>query len=173
MDKKLIIFLGVFLILILGFILFKWVFTSNKKKKEAPRVDFVFPNKIYADSIFTVEDKTAGVAKRQWDFGDGQLDNNNPATHVYVNPGIYTIKLTVSGDFGSASDSLTVDAIEAITKDTMTRVAIADTAKLVSPPVATRHDANKRATKGSRKPPSIGKPDYDVKKIPSGTIPSK
>lgn len=41
----------------------------------------------------------------QWDFGDGTTSNAQNPDHIYMNPGQYTVTLSVSGDTGS--DSIT------------------------------------------------------------------
>ena len=38
---------------------------------------------------------TMGGAKLHWDFGDGQTSDASPANHVYLRPGLYTVKLAV------------------------------------------------------------------------------
>jgi len=38
-----------------------------------------------------------------WDFGDGNISNNQSPTHTYESPGIYTVNLTVSNSYGTAS----------------------------------------------------------------------
>ncbi|MFP4017559.1 MAG: LamG-like jellyroll fold domain-containing protein, partial [Halanaerobiales bacterium] len=46
-----------------------------------------------------------------WDFGDGNISTESPS-HIYQNPGVYTVSLTVSDDEGrddSASISIRVD----------------------------------------------------------------
>ncbi|MCB0307660.1 MAG: PKD domain-containing protein, partial [Calditrichaeota bacterium] len=47
---------------------------------------------------------THPIASWQWDFGDGGTSNEENPTHVYTNPGTYTVKLTVSD--GTLSDSI-------------------------------------------------------------------
>ena len=47
---------------------------------------------------------THPIASWQWDFGDGGTSNEENPTHVYTNPGTYTVKLTVSD--GTLSNSI-------------------------------------------------------------------
>jgi PKD repeat protein len=42
-----------------------------------------------------------------WEFGDGQTSTQPNPTHVYANPGIYTVKLTVSNAIGSNTKTWT------------------------------------------------------------------
>lgn len=50
----------------------------------------------------TVQDTShqgaAAITNWQWNFGDGsgQVSNQNPGTHVYTNPGPYTVELTLT-----------------------------------------------------------------------------
>jgi PKD repeat protein len=46
-----------------------------------------------------------------WDFGDGTVVSNPaaPVTHQYTAPGVYTVKLTVSGQDGANTDTMTME----------------------------------------------------------------
>ncbi len=55
-----------------------------------------------------------GIAYYEWDFGDGTTETFLTATHVYNEPGTYTVTLTVKDRVGnSAKDTvlITVDDI--------------------------------------------------------------
>jgi gliding motility-associated-like protein len=43
---------------------------------------------------------TGSIASNQWDFGDNQYSSVSAPTHSYINPGNYTIILTVTADNG-------------------------------------------------------------------------
>ncbi|MFI5406699.1 MAG: PKD domain-containing protein, partial [Nitrososphaerales archaeon] len=45
-----------------------------------------------------------GVQTYFWDFGDGQTSTEKNPVHIYQNPGVYTVTLTVSGPAGSSSE---------------------------------------------------------------------
>jgi len=49
-----------------------------------------------------------------WDFGDGSMSSGTlTPTHIFTNPGLYTVTLTVSDDdTGVGSDTLLVDVIQ-------------------------------------------------------------
>ena len=46
---------------------------------------------------------TGDISRRQWDFGDGTGSTAEDPTHTYTSPGIYTVKLTVTGPLGESS----------------------------------------------------------------------
>jgi hypothetical protein len=46
---------------------------------------------------------SAGADFWDWDFGDGSVSTQRHPTHVYTEPGLYTVRLTVSGPGGSAA----------------------------------------------------------------------
>ena len=43
---------------------------------------------------------TGTIASNQWDFGDNQFSTVSAPSHNYINPGYYTIQLTVTADNG-------------------------------------------------------------------------
>ena len=48
------------------------------------------------------------AGKTLWDFDDGTGSSAAQPTHTYLEPGIYTVRLTVTGPGGSDSDTRTV-----------------------------------------------------------------
>lgn len=78
-----------------------------------PTADFVYSpgSPVTASPVqFTDKstDKDGHVVNRTWDFGDGNTTNETSPVHQYVNPGTYTVNLTVTDNNG-AIDSKTVD----------------------------------------------------------------
>ncbi len=50
-----------------------------------------------------------GIVSYHWEFGDGTTGTGSTTTHTYVNPGTYTVRLTVSDSAGnSAGDTITI-----------------------------------------------------------------
>jgi S1-C subfamily serine protease len=63
-------------------------------------------------SVQLTDQSTGDVTNRTWDFGDGGTYSGQTVVHVYPNPGIYTVKLTVSGPAGTGSSTQTIKVIE-------------------------------------------------------------
>ncbi|NWG17434.1 MAG: PKD domain-containing protein, partial [Chloroflexi bacterium] len=49
-----------------------------------------------------------------WDFGDGNTSNEISPSHIFANPGTYTVKLTVTGPGGSDEAEVTISATQPI-----------------------------------------------------------
>ncbi len=60
------------------------------------------------------DESTGGVSARQWNFGDGATSTAAVATHVFANPGQYTVTLSVSGAGGSSQTSRTISVFGAV-----------------------------------------------------------
>ncbi len=87
---------------------------SNSKRKDnyiqvttppAPVAEFVgMPTT--GDGPLTVQftDKSIGsIVGWLWDFGDGSKSNQQNPLHTYINPGTYTVSLTITGVNGSSN----------------------------------------------------------------------
>ncbi|TSA27920.1 MAG: PKD domain-containing protein [Bacteroidetes bacterium] len=48
---------------------------------------------------------TGTITSRYWEFGDGQTGTGANPTHLYTNPGSYSVKLTVTTSFGCTKDT--------------------------------------------------------------------
>ena len=74
----------------------------------APEADFsiFIENDTAADRTISFEDQTVGMVEtRLWDFGDGNTSNDVSGEHAYLEPGSYTLSLTVDGPGGSDSQT--------------------------------------------------------------------
>jgi len=50
---------------------------------------------------------TAAGARLHWDFGDGQVSDLSNPVHVYLHPGLYTVKLTARGGMNPVESTAT------------------------------------------------------------------
>ncbi|MBF9336594.1 PKD domain-containing protein [Microbacterium lacticum] len=57
-------------------------------------------------------DSDGTIASYAWDFGDAQIGAGKTASHVYANPGTYTVTLTVTDDDGATAT--TTRQVEAV-----------------------------------------------------------
>ncbi|QHT69893.1 S8 family serine peptidase [Rhodocytophaga rosea] len=71
--------------------------------------------------LLQVLDKTAGAVKWQWDFGDNTTSKQQNPTHIYANPGKYTVKLTTENSMGCKNtvtkEVLVVNGKKSLTPD--------------------------------------------------------
>ena len=65
-----------------------------------------------------------GIVSYFWDFGDGFTDDFMSTTHVYMEPGIYTVTLTVQDGAGNSAEDIALITVEAITGPTAKRWGI-------------------------------------------------
>ncbi len=75
----------------------------NVLEGEVPVAAF-FAEPLTGNAPFTVSffDTSSGdIASRVWDFGDGETSTVQDTLHKYENPGIFTVKLTVSNKDGT------------------------------------------------------------------------
>lgn len=72
----------------------------NKQPTAAIDGNFIGePNKQINLSGSRSFDDDGKIIKYSWDFGDGSSAEGKSISHIYSNPGIYTVKLTVQDDF--------------------------------------------------------------------------
>jgi PKD repeat protein len=72
----------------------------------------------------TSSDTDGVIASYSWDFGDGTNASGPTASHVYADPGSYTVRLTVTdddGDSNSAVGAVTVASTTTLASDTFNR----------------------------------------------------
>jgi PKD repeat protein len=53
----------------------------------------------------------ASAQKYSWNFGDGTTSHDSMPTHIFIQPGTYTVKLTVSNSIGSDSSYQTISVV--------------------------------------------------------------
>ena len=62
---------------------------------------------ITGNAPFTVhfDDISSGeISSRTWEFGDGEISTEQDPVHIYSDPGLFDVKLTVSGQNGASSN---------------------------------------------------------------------
>jgi gliding motility-associated-like protein len=71
-----------------------------------PQVDFT-PNDVCINDpmfFYDISSVNGGtIVAWQWDFGDGNVSQQQNPVHVYANPGTYNVTFTVTSDFGCVS----------------------------------------------------------------------
>lgn len=74
-----------------------------------PKPKFIALNPIsciFPDTVI-FSDQSNGATHWFWDFGDGNTSTQQNPTNVYINPGVYTVKLRVFNDTTGCTDSTT------------------------------------------------------------------
>jgi PKD repeat protein len=59
------------------------------------QANFEFPDRLLVNDVFTLGEVTSGGAGYLWDFGNGQTSTEKFPRVSYMNPGVYTVSLTV------------------------------------------------------------------------------
>jgi len=71
-----------------------------------PVAEFTYPSNIRAGAETQFTDASSGnIVSWQWDFGDGSTSNIQNPIHIFTASGTYTVRLTVTDNFGR-SDSV-------------------------------------------------------------------
>ncbi|MEA1871600.1 MAG: PKD domain-containing protein, partial [Candidatus Bipolaricaulota bacterium] len=65
-----------------------------------PDPRFIHPEQVLSFDASGSFDRSGTIVSYIWDFGDGQSDDGQTASHTYAEPGIYTVSLTVKDDRG-------------------------------------------------------------------------
>jgi len=81
---------------------------------EQPNPQFILPIIHHLNFTGNISDKGCDVLTYSWDFGDGTIvtDSLTP-THIFSDPGFYTITLMVTDDDGdSGQDSITIEVVD-------------------------------------------------------------
>lgn len=105
MDKRIVITVASLLALLLGFLIYRLVFSGEKKINAVYTLEGIRNDKTVVDSNITFIDRTPEAKTWSWDFGDGEMASGQRVNHSYVNPGNYKIVLVVNTEEGMATDS--------------------------------------------------------------------
>ena len=107
----------------------------------APTVDFAYDgaNKP-APATVTFTGSATNATSYKWDFGDNTSSTDLNTTHNYTTGGVYTVKLTATGQGGSTSTSKTINIAAAYTKVTITKVTVVNL-PFINPQTSTSWDS--------------------------------
>jgi len=98
----------------MGFLLLTLVMVNCSKdddEKPAPTADFQF----VVDGLSVTFNGTATNATSvKWDFGDNTVSTEQDPTHVYANPGTYSVSFTATGEGGTDKQTKDVEALASI-----------------------------------------------------------
>jgi PKD repeat protein len=89
-----------------------FLFESCKKDSPSPPpvASFSYSGTGVAPATVTFTNtSTGGLTSYFWDFGDNGTSTSENPTHTYVNGGVFTVKLTVTGVGGSTSVTKTLN----------------------------------------------------------------
>ena len=70
-----------------------------------PNADFTFEATDECQSVYQFTDVTDQVDSWQWNFGDGEISNEQNPTHNYTAGGTYNVQLIATNQFGSDTTS--------------------------------------------------------------------
>lgn len=95
-DKNVIIFFVIFNLVFISVLIVRAAIATEK----CPEIILLAASskKVKTGEPITFTDKTTGVGKREWNFGDNsEAQFDSEVTHAYKKPGEYTVTLKVNG----------------------------------------------------------------------------
>jgi PKD repeat protein len=123
----------IFLTLTLGLALLFTLISMNScsdnsvNSKKLPIADFVFsPNGGYSPCTVQFTSKSTIAIDFIWDFGDGSTSIAENPSHVFSQPGTYTITLKVKNKDGQNQKSAQITILRPYTKAILTKVEFYD-----------------------------------------------
>lgn len=75
----------------------------------APVANFSYSGAGLAPSTVSFTNQSTNATSYSWDFGDGGTSTSANPTHIYLQGGVYTVRLNATGSGGSNSVSKTVN----------------------------------------------------------------
>ncbi|MFZ2603079.1 MAG: PKD domain-containing protein, partial [Candidatus Omnitrophota bacterium] len=87
------------------------IVTNDLDPEDNPPIADFTTNLVYGKAPLSVPfaDISSGVVtSRLWEFGDGSTSTEVNPIHTYLNPGVYTVKLTVGNVYGQTSMTLQI-----------------------------------------------------------------
>jgi PKD repeat protein len=112
------------LIIFIGILLFGCSKDSTPPKP-VPTVDFSYSGaNLPAPTLVIFTSTTSNATNYLWDFGDNSTSTLSNPQHAYVSGGVYTVKLTVTGEGGTTSSIKTVNVASSLTKVKITKITV-------------------------------------------------
>lgn len=96
-NKKNII-IGAISLLIIAILIALWL-RSNSVSGSSDILATITPDRLKVGEQMLFEDKTPNAKKVSWDFGDGKSSTEKKGSHIYTNPNLYDVVLTVDGKY--------------------------------------------------------------------------
>jgi N-acetylneuraminic acid mutarotase len=75
--------------------------TCSKEQKELPAASFLCPNTVGIGDTIYFQNFSEGANTFDWDFGDGNVSTEKNPSHIYTEPGVFTIILVATNEDGS------------------------------------------------------------------------
>ena len=98
---------------------------NSVNSKKSPISDFIFsPNGGYAPCMVQFTSKSTNAIDFIWDFGDGSTSIAENPSHVFSQPGTYTVTLKVKNNDGQGQKSTQITILRPYTKAILTKVEV-------------------------------------------------
>jgi len=90
--------------------------SQNEVEGEPPVANFALPSKIFTNQTLFFDgsasfDIDGEIISYWWDFGDGENGSGISLSHVYKNPGVYTVTLIVTDEYGNTYSKSTIISV--------------------------------------------------------------
>ena len=73
----------------------------SKEQKDLPAASFQCPNTVGVGDTIHFQNTSEGAVTFSWDFGDGNVSTEENPSHIYTEPGVFTILLVATNENGS------------------------------------------------------------------------
>lgn len=98
-------------------------YASGEKLRPAVKISASATDGVSPLTVTFQSETDAAVA---WDFGDGATSNDNPATHTFEEPGLYTVMLRVTDRDGASAVNYVEIAVDRKTNEPIVRAGFAE-----------------------------------------------
>jgi Zn-dependent metalloprotease len=86
------------------------IYTVNLLVEDLPCIDFSFESESSCNGLHSFTNYTSNASSYEWNFGDGNSSVDENPTHIYAEPGAYTVQLIAFNSNGSDTITQTVFA---------------------------------------------------------------